>query len=348
VNQGKPVRFLGAVLSGWIAIRITVNMAFLPSAEAPPDPARHRPLRPAAKMARRGGMVPPSPTQLSTRSPAFVTPSERLPGVRAILSGRQAKSGSAPFVLAARVPGDVDAPKTTLSLEAPAIPAPQSNASPMARRWSGAAWLLWRGEGGGTPLARGGRLGASQAGLRIDYALAPASSLHPAVYGRLSSALEQPYAAEAAVGIAIRPKGLPVSLGVERRAALSKGARDDFALVGAGGLYRTLAGGRLRLDGYGQAGFVDFSNPDAFVDGRLTVEAPIVRRHGAGDAEVSLGGSISGGAQPGLSRLDIGPVASIRMPLGPTYVRITAEWRQRIAGDAHPASGPALTLGADF
>jgi hypothetical protein len=106
--------------------------------------------------------------------------------------------------------------------------------------------------------------------------------------------------------------------------------------------------GRLQVAGFGQAGFVDFSNPDAFVDGRLTVEAPIVRRHGGGDPEVSLGGSVSGGAQPSLSRLDIGPVASVRLPVGPTHVRITAEWRQRIAGDAHPASGPALTLGADF
>ncbi|WP_204317143.1 hypothetical protein, partial [Klebsiella aerogenes] len=29
-------------------------------------------------------------------------------------------------------------------------------------------------------------------------------------------------------------------------------------------------------------------------------------------------------------------------------LRIALDWRQRVAGEARPGSGPALTLGADF
>jgi hypothetical protein len=61
-----------------------------------------------------------------------------------------------------------------------------------------------------------------------------------------------------------------------------------------------------------------------------------------------LGASLSGGAQPQVERLDIGPEIQIRLPIKPIGARLSLEWRERIAGRAAPASGLAVTLGADF
>ncbi|MFT3966598.1 MAG: hypothetical protein QM690_12035, partial [Sphingobium sp.] len=104
-------------------------------------------------------------------------------------------------------------------------------------RWSGAAWMIWRDDEGGPAYARGPRLGASQAGVRIDYGLAPSSSLRPTAYGRLSSALQGPAAAEFAGGIAVRARlPVPVLIAVERREGLSEGGRSAFAVLMAGGI----------------------------------------------------------------------------------------------------------------
>jgi hypothetical protein len=56
---------------------------------------------------------------------------------------------------------------------------------------------------------------------------------------------------------------------------------------------------------------------------------------------VEVGAGAWGGAQPGAARLDMGPQASFRIPVGRTGIRASAEWRFRVAGDAEPGSGPA-------
>jgi hypothetical protein len=53
-------------------------------------------------------------------------------------------------------------------------------------------------------------------------------------------------------------------------------------------------------------------------------------------------------AQPHVSRVDIGPHAELRLPLPGTNASLAADWRFRVAGNARPGSGPALTLAADF
>ena len=58
--------------------------------------------------------------------------------------------------------------------------------------------------------------------------------------------------------------------------------------------------------------------------------------------------SSMGGAQRGAARVDIGPSAGLVVPVGASAVRVTLDWRQRIAGDAAPGSGPALSIGSDF
>jgi hypothetical protein len=44
----------------------------------------------------------------------------------------------------------------------------------------------------------------------------------------------------------------------------------------------------------------------------------------------------------------VGPRLSIRLPGAARNLRVTADWRVRVAGDAAPGSGPALTIGGDF
>jgi hypothetical protein len=63
---------------------------------------------------------------------------------------------------------------------------------------------------------------------------------------------------------------------------------------------------------------------------------------------VRLGPGAWAAAQPGLARVDLGPQASFRLPLAGRNVTVAADWRQRLAGNARPGSGPTLTLATDF
>ena len=85
---------------------------------------------------------------------------------------------------------------------------------------------------------------------------------------------------------------------------------------------------------------VGLRSRDLFADGSVR----IARRLGP----VELGVGAWGAAQPGVARLDAGPSLSWRLPVADANLRLQADWRFRLAGDALPRSGPALTLAADF
>ena len=48
------------------------------------------------------------------------------------------------------------------------------------------------------------------------------------------------------------------------------------------------------------------------------------------------------------ARLDVGPSAMVSFRLGEAQSRVAVDYRLRVAGDAAPASGPALTFSAGF
>lgn len=359
---GRPVRFVVLVVGGWSMTRVILALSatVVVGADEPPSPkarpAGFGPVQHARTYLDRTGT---KPVQISAVNPAsaWKTVESGYCKGRVFAPGQShlcaTDSKLAPVVLgstATSLPGVqaalAEAPTNAISAPESGIPGLPRAEEGRSSRWSGAAWMLWRLEGGDTSLAPAGRLGGSQAGLRLDYALDPGSALQPALYGRLSGALVRPVAAEAAVGIALRPAALPLVFGLEHRTALSRGGRDDFAFIVAGGIYRRPLTRHLRIDGYGQAGFVGFARPDAFADGRLTIETALAPTLGSGD--LAIGAALWGGAQPGLARLDIGPQATARLPVGGTHVRLGTEWRQRIAGDVRPASGPAITVGVDF
>jgi hypothetical protein len=186
-------------------------------------------------------------------------------------------------------------------------------------------------------LATAGQLGGSQAGLRARYALSP--RVHLAA--RLSGPLQSRLGKEAAVALDVRPiAAVPVTMTIERRIGLDRGGRDAFAVGAFGGFDRTLTPG-LRLDGSGQAGGVGLKRRDAYVDGALRVERTLMA---PGRLRLGVGAGVWGGAQPSASRVDVGPQLVARVG----GVRVGAEWRQRVAGNARPDSGPVLSLGADF
>jgi len=92
------------------------------------------------------------------------------------------------------------------------------------------------------------------------------------------------------------------------------------------------------LDGYIQGGIVGLKSRDLFVDGGFAVSRPVYR-------QFSAGFGLWGGAQPGLYRIDAGPRITMRVRQN---LKVHLDYRQKLAGNARPGSGPVLTLAGDF
>jgi hypothetical protein len=202
------------------------------------------------------------------------------------------------------------------------------------------AWALLRGRQGQllgpASLANGGQLGASQAGARLTYSFTRqlAASL------RTSSEVGR-RGAEFAAGVRVRPLvSVPVWITAERRQRLGRysSGRNAFAIFAEGGLYQQPMPWQFSLDAYLQSGVVGLKSRDWFVDGAAAVTRPVYKNFSAG-----LG--VWGGAQPGLYRVDAGPRVTMKVHKN---VRIHFDYRHKLAGNAQPGSGPAVTLGADF
>lgn len=202
------------------------------------------------------------------------------------------------------------------------------------------AWALLRAQRAGiiapSSLANGGTLGGSQAGARLSYNV----TRQIAATFRTTSEVGR-RGGEVAAGVRIQPVGgIPVWLTAERRQRLGRfgGGRNAFALFAEGGVYDRPMPWRFSLDGYLQGGVVGFHSRDGFIDGGLTLSRPVYR-------QFSAGVGVWGGAQPGVYRVDAGPRISMRVR---NNVRVHVDWRQRVAGNAQPGSGPAITLAGDF
>lgn len=202
------------------------------------------------------------------------------------------------------------------------------------------AWALLRsqstGVAGSQSLASGGSLGASQAGARLTYNF----TRQLAATLRSSSDVGR-RGGEVAAGVRIQPvSGIPVWIDAERRQRIGRygGGRSAFALFFEGGVYGRSMPLRFLLDAYLQGGVVGLRSRDRFIDGGLTLTRPVYKQFSAG-----LG--VWGGAQPGVYRVDAGPRVTMRVR---NNLRVHLDWRQRLAGNAQPGSGPAITLAGDF
>jgi hypothetical protein len=232
------------------------------------------------------------------------------------------------------VRGPVSRPTATIGQSAPLLDSHKID------RLQLSSWALLRSQQGGIAgsrsLASGGQLGASQAGARLIYNF----DHRLALSARLSSEVGR-RGGEVAAGVRVQPLvSIPVWVTAERRQAVGKygGGRDAFAFFVEGGLYQQPLPWRFSLDTYLQAGVVGFNSRDLFVDGGLWVTRPVYRNFSAGFG-------VWGGAQPGVYRVDAGPRITMRVR---NNLKVHFDWRQQLAGNARPGSGPALTLAGDF
>jgi len=363
-RPGQPLRFLGWIVGGWIAMRVLVLL----SAAAPFMGTATEQVRPV--LARREEPLP------SGEKPDVMQSSQIAPGSEAMgrmLARRFAGVNHPDIPLVQRKISDEKLARSRAERtddtgwvagrasatyrqgeQAPAagkdgqphrIPSPPGKERHEGRRWSGTAWMLWRPDVAGG-LAQAPLLGGSQAGARIDYRVAESGLGRIGVYGRVSRALSGAPSEEAALGVALRPGHAPVSVLAERRQRLGRGGRDGFALFVAGGINPRELAPRLVAEGYAQAGLVGLPGLDGFADGKASLGYRLSSSRSP--SRLTLGASLSGGVQPGAGRLDIGPELGLRLPASATALRLSLEWRERVLGDARPARGPTITLVSDF
>ena len=210
-------------------------------------------------------------------------------------------------------------------------------------RWTGGAWAFHRAGGLAAPLPGAASLGGSQAGARIAYRIGRADRIE--AFARVSTAGRRASGAQAALGLSVRPlRAVPISLVAERRQALGgNGDGSAFAAYAVGGLSDAALPSGWRLDAYGAAGVVGARRRDGFAEGATRITRALAR---FGAVTLGGGGGLWAGAQTDAARLDVGPTLSARIDhIAP---RLAVDFRQRIAGDARPASGVAVTLAADF
>ena len=200
-------------------------------------------------------------------------------------------------------------------------------------------WSIVRGSARQTSLATNGQLGGSQIGIRFAAKLPYVGA---DVYGRISAPIEG-RGKEAALGLSLRPaKHIPVEVLIERRIAIDRQGRNSFALLAAGGIDDRKIGGIALLSGYGQIGVVGVKARDKFADGAIRFEHPLTN---ARRAQIRIGTGLWGAAQRDVARLDAGPSVALIQKIGSGRLRISAEYRWRVAGRAEPGSGPAVSVG---
>ena len=212
--------------------------------------------------------------------------------------------------------------------------------------WSLGGWVYLREDSANASgnIGAGSQLGGSQAGLRLAYGFGATGRLR--AYGRAVMALRQPRQREMAAGFAYAPIArLPVDIAVEQRLAVGSEGRTALAAMVTGGVSDVRMPAGFKLDAYAQGGVVGARRRDGFADGAVVVDH---RLGGGEDAPLRAGALVAGAIQPGARRVDVGPRLTLRLPDVGQGSRIALDWRQRVAGNAKPESGFALTLASDF
>ncbi|SFP70355.1 hypothetical protein [Sphingomonas rubra] len=327
IRAGRPLQFLAMALGGWTIARVAL---LWPTIDTLPDLVRAI-APPVAAATRPPGAIAAAPVAAGRRERsriAAVHRSEPRPDKPPVQPQRIVVSS---------------APAAAVGIEPSSPPRqpPPLRPAPLATppdRWAGSAWLIARG--GRADALANGQLGASQAGARVTYALGHRVAL--------AARLSAPFAgrgAEVALGFDWQPTRAPIHLVAEQRLAID-GGRGGTTLMAIGGLDPTPVALGFSVDAYGQAGGIRRRDGViGFVDGAARIARTVARR---GSTRVELGAGAWGGAQPGAARLDLGPSAALVTPIAGRAVRLSLDWRQRVAGRARPGSGPALSIGGDF
>jgi hypothetical protein len=328
---GRPLRFLAVTLIGWTALRVAMLWPAAPTAATlietlvPPAVATQSPL-PIANG------PPPAPTGIARARASH--PVHREPAAPHRLAAL-AMDGLVRFddpQIGAPAPVAIAQPRA-FSFLMPGVRQPQHH-------WSIDFWLLARR--GATPHDGfgGSQLGGSQAGVRLAYKLDAPHRL--AAFARADTPLSGK-GREVAAGLDWQPTRLPIRIIAEQRVPLDGGKAVPAAgMVGGVGPVEHHG---LRLEAYGQAGIVARHGGEGFVDGAVRASRSLGQLAGL---DFDLGAGVWGGAQRDAARLDLGPTLGVTLPVRHHAIRIALDWRERVACDARPGSGPTLTIGASF
>lgn len=348
-GRGRPLRFLAALGTGWVGLRVAMVwpvdavpgiVAVTPVARAASSGASLLPADPA-------GMVrPPPQTAVSDRPRGATAPRATAAERRQWRHARSAEPVAGAPRVALALLGLVRLRDPEPDPLLPGVPRSETTVGEgsLPPRLSGSFWLVARGGGGGgiAPGVVGGQLGGSQAGVRLAYLLDRRRRFALAM--RATTPLGTG-ARELAAGVEWQPTRLPVRVVAEQRFVVAGGGKGGPALGVVGGLGPKRLGCGVTLEGYGQAGVIRRDRTERYVDGAVHLAHALLD---LGAAKLDFGAGAWGGAQRGAARLDVGPTLALRVPVARTSLRLSLDWRARIAGQARPGSGLALTLGTDF
>ncbi|WP_265528346.1 hypothetical protein [Sphingomicrobium marinum] len=347
--MSSPTSFLAMFVAGWVILRVA-TAGFYPGAFA--KPLDTIPLVAAASVQAAKAPRPattvyvPYPVYIEHSADAVASPPTVAAFARPAGMARAMVSPPPRARAVDPMPWTLSAGGRPISIVATALPPPRpapvspgapAVAPPPFDRWQLSGWGLFRDDAPGQSLAAAGALGGSQAGARLLYRV----DQNFAVSARASAPANRDIdGGEVALGVRFTPfTGIPLSLTAERRQGIGdSGGRNDFALFAEAGVWDRSIAADVKANAYIQGGAVGIEERNLFVDGALTLTRPLI-------ANVDGGLGIWGGAQPGLSRLDVGPRLSMPLYGG---VKLHLDWRQQVAGNADPGSGPVVSLGADF
>ncbi|MFN3552703.1 MAG: hypothetical protein ACK4UL_06300 [Novosphingobium meiothermophilum] len=372
--RGQPVIALALVLAAWVAARMMLVEGGAGTGgfrDGPVLALRAQVLAASASLRDVQGRAPPE----QVPGGSAIVPSARMDLARMQVraAGDREAAGDIPAFLPQRGfqsarfaqiinpplmparPGQRDGAPALEPRAAPVKMPPADEAAPAKDdpRWSGDNWLLLRRGSGAAAQAPGvAAYGASQAGAIVRYRFGTGQQRESYAYLRTSLAINAPGAdKEIALGLGLRPQAaLPLRVLAEARLQDTRQRAMEVrpvVTVITELPWQNLPLG-LRAEAYGQAGYAAGRDATAFFDAQALVDRPlegVLPRRQA----LRIGAGIWTGGQKGAARLDAGPRASVRIDLGdgaPT--RLALDWRFRIAGNASPGSGPALTIASSF
>ncbi|MEA3539832.1 MAG: hypothetical protein U9R73_11970 [Pseudomonadota bacterium] len=230
----------------------------------------------------------------------------------------------------------------------------QAERAALHKAWHVDAYSLVRSGGAGFASDRP-LLGGGQSGIRLGYTPGPLARRPIELFGRLAIAHDwldlKGRSAQGALGAAWMPLGRdgPAVSG-ERLIAIGREGRNAWAIRVSGGAWHA-ADAKLPIDlsAYAEAGVVGASSRDGFAGAQALALYPVAAREGT---RIGLGGGVWGSVQDGggrtASRLEFGPGAQLSQRIGTGTIELRGEYRFRVAGDAAPDSGPALTIATRF
>lgn len=210
------------------------------------------------------------------------------------------------------------------------------------------AYNFWRAGNGRSGLAAGGQYGGSQSGVIATFSLQsvndPDQPQILALLVRAAVAHDNIDEREVALGVRWRPlEKLPVTITAERRFRHDRA--DAFSVYAAGGASDVKLPLKFRVDSFAQAGIVSGKQAGPFFDAFVRADRNMI---GVDGMQLHAGAGAWAGGQRNAARLDIGPSLRTDVHIRDARVRINVDWRFRVAGDATPGNGPALTLSTGF